>query len=99
MSKYGVELREVEWAIPPDMRYRPQGWCGPKTFLGPMYALRVEGYDAIAYYEHEVEIQADLLPMLRCAASGHIFTTQGPWGEPITSSFFAVPHDKRLLAA
>lgn len=39
------------------------------------------GYDAIAYYDTDIEFQGDITPVLRCAASGKFLSTNGgaPW--------------------
>ena len=35
------------------------------------------GYDAIAYYDTDIEFQGDITPVLRCAASGKFLSTNG----------------------
>ena len=35
------------------------------------------GYDAIAYYDTDIEIRGDITPVLRCAASGKFLSTSG----------------------
>ena len=35
-----------------------------------MHVVGLEGYDAVAYYDADCEFQGDVLPVLRCAASG-----------------------------
>ena len=35
------------------------------------------GYDAIAYYDTDIEFQGDISPVLKCAASGKFLSTNG----------------------
>ena len=98
LRELGVKLTAVDWATPPGMRYRAKGWCGKRDLL-KLHALALEGYDAVAVYGHQVELQGDILPALRCAATGFLLSTQGDAGEPLNTGFFVVRPDKRLLEA
>ena len=62
------------------------------------FANPYQGYDAIAYYDNDVEIQGDITPILRCAASGKFLSTNGPLA-PLNLGFFALKPDKRLFQA
>jgi len=94
-----VQLREVNWAVPPDMLFHPtENWCGPQDLIR-LHVLGLEGYDAVAYYDNDIEFQQDVTPVLRCAATGRMLTTNGGVGEPLNVGFFAVRPDKRLLLA
>ena len=41
------------------------------------WVLSSSGYDAIAYYDTDIEFQGDITPVLRCAASGKFLSTNG----------------------
>ena len=72
-----VKLVEVDWDTPPKMKgYKEGGWCGHQDFIR-LHVLGMEGYDAIAYYDTDIEFQGDITPVLRCAASGKFLSTNG----------------------
>ena len=99
-KSYSVKLVDVDWAIPPKMKaYQeaPLARCARQDFIR-MHFLGMEGYDAIAYYDNDVEIQGDITPVLRCAASGKFLSTNGPLA-PLNLGFFALKPDKRLFQA
>lgn len=112
---HGVKLVDVDWDTPPKMKgYKDGGWCGHQDFIR-LHVLGIEDYDAIAYYDTDIEFQGDITPVLRCAASGKFLSTNGgatchheflrrkPWshqvGEPLNVGFFAVKPDRRLFQA
>ena len=74
---HSVKLVEVDWDTPPKMKgYKEGGWCGHQDFIR-LHVLGMEGYDAIAYYDTDIEFQGDITPVLRCAASGKFLSTNG----------------------
>merc|ERR1712217_300323 len=71
--------------------------------MGPMDLMRLhvfslQGYDAVVYYDSDVELQGDVMPVLRCAATGRLLTTSGTMS-PINVGFIAVRPDPRMLRA
>eukprot|EP00928_Gymnodinium_smaydae_P062621 TRINITY_DN46439_c0_g1_i1.p1 TRINITY_DN46439_c0_g1~~TRINITY_DN46439_c0_g1_i1.p1 ORF type:complete len:364 (-),score=86.25 TRINITY_DN46439_c0_g1_i1:34-1125(-) len=94
-----VKVVKVDWALPPDMLFtRKKDWCGPKDLIR-LHALSLAGYDAVAYYDSDVQLQGDVMPVLRCAATGPLLTTNGGVGEPLNVGFFATRPDPRLMQA
>eukprot|EP00931_Biecheleriopsis_adriatica_P063732 TRINITY_DN3865_c0_g1_i1.p1 TRINITY_DN3865_c0_g1~~TRINITY_DN3865_c0_g1_i1.p1 ORF type:complete len:376 (+),score=82.51 TRINITY_DN3865_c0_g1_i1:89-1129(+) len=99
LDTYGVKLLKVPWAVPPKMKFtRPQNWCGTKDFIR-LHALGLEGYDAIAYYDDDIDFRGSIAPVLKCAAQGKMITTSGGIGEPLNVGFFALKPNKKLLQA
>ena len=77
-------------------------WVAPVFWFTNPY----QGYDAIAYYDNDVEIQGDITPVLRCAASGKFLSTNGASflsangaSALLNLGFFALKPDKRLFQA
>eukprot|EP00434_Breviolum_minutum_P008893 symbB.v1.2.007841.t1/scaffold486.1/size197656/3 len=98
-KNHSVKLVDVDWDTPPKMKgYKEGGWCGHQDFIR-LHVLGMEGYDAIAYYDTDIEFQGDITPVLRCAASGKFLSTNGGVGEPLNVGFFALKPDKRLFQA
>lgn len=100
---YEVRLIEIPWTIPPAMRWTPwywkaHTWCGPQDLMR-LHALGLEGYDAVAYYDQDIEFHGSVEAVLRCAASGHFLSTSGGVEEPLNVGFFALRPDQRLLQA
>mmetsp|Transcript_88283 Transcript_88283/g.250192 ORF Transcript_88283/g.250192 Transcript_88283/m.250192 type:complete len:351 (+) Transcript_88283:58-1110(+) len=101
-----VKLVPVDWDVPPGMLFRAASgaattmqteWCGPRDLMR-LHLFGLTDYDAVAYYDTDVEIQGDVLPMLRCAASGQILTTTGS-DAPINGGFIAARPDPKILEA
>ncbi|CAJ1382082.1 unnamed protein product [Effrenium voratum] len=96
---HSIKLLDVDWDTPPKMKaYQEGAWCGHQDFIR-LHVLGMEGYDAVAYYDTDVEFQGDITPVLRCAASGKFLTTNGGLGELLNVGFFALRPDKRLFQA
>jgi len=99
LDKYSVQLRTVDWSVPPNMKFHPEkDWCGGQDLIR-LHALNLEGYDAVAYYDTDIEFQGDVTPIFRCAATGTFLTTNGGIGEPLNIGFFAAKPDQRLMQA
>ncbi|CAK0800305.1 unnamed protein product [Prorocentrum cordatum] len=105
LAEYGVQFVPVGWSTPPGMRFwhegwnwRSQnGWCGPMDLIR-LHALGFTQYDAVAYFDRDVEFQGDVLPILRCAATGYLLNTIGPMS-PINMGFLAVRPNAAWLQA
>ena len=98
LKHHNVKLVDVDWDIPPEMKFYQNGyWCGHQDFIR-MHVLGMEGYDAIAYYDTDVEFWGDITPVLRCAASGKFLSTNGV-AALLNLGFFALKPDKRLFQA
>eukprot|EP00929_Paragymnodinium_shiwhaense_P107125 TRINITY_DN73195_c0_g1_i1.p1 TRINITY_DN73195_c0_g1~~TRINITY_DN73195_c0_g1_i1.p1 ORF type:complete len:399 (+),score=73.83 TRINITY_DN73195_c0_g1_i1:66-1199(+) len=99
LKQHDVKFVPVDWTIPPDMRFtRPENWCGHQDLIR-LHVLSLPGYDAVAYYDSDIKLQGDVLPVLRCASTGVFMTTSGGIGEPLNVGFFAVRPDQRLMKA
>jgi len=99
LNRYNVQLRTVDWDVPPNMKYHPSfDWCGGQDLIR-LHALTFEGYDAVAYYDTDIEFQGDITPVFKCAATGTFITTNGGIGEPLNVGFFATKPDMRLMQA
>eukprot|EP00439_Symbiodinium_sp_Y106_P059470 s1542_g8.t1 len=102
LEKEGIQLRSVDWALPPGMRFtKEENWCGQKDFIR-LHALGLQGldeYDAVAYFDNDIEFQGDITPLLRCASTGHFLSTNGGIGEALNVGFFALQPHKALLQA
>ncbi|CAJ1425193.1 unnamed protein product [Effrenium voratum] len=95
----GVETRLVNWTLPPKMKFtRKENWCGQKDLIR-LHALGLDSYDAVAYFDNDIEFQGDIRPLLQCAAAGHFLTTNGGIGEALNVGFFAAKPRKELLQA
>lgn len=99
MTAYNVQLKEVDWAVPPNMKFtRKENWCGFQDFVR-LHALGLEGFDAVAYYDTDIQFQGDVTPVFRCAAQDRFLTTNGGVGEPLNVGFFAFKPSSALLQA
>jgi len=98
MTFFNVQLMEVDWAVPPNMKFTRKDWCGSQDLVR-LHALAVDGYDAVAYYDTDIEFQGDVTPVLRCAATGRLLTTNGGMGEALNVGFFAMKPSPSLLQA
>lgn len=99
LKEYRVRLVEVEWAVPPDMKFHPKGWwCGVQDMIR-IHAFGLEEYDAVAFYDADVALQGNVLPVLRCAATGRFLATSGGVGEPLNVGFFALRPNRSILEA
>lgn len=98
-QKEGVQVHVVEWALPPRMKYtKRENWCGEKDLIR-LHALGLDDYDAVAYFDNDIEFQGDILPILRCASAGNFLTTNGGLGEALNVGFFALKPHRLLLKA
>lgn len=103
LRAHQVKVLEVEWSVPPNMKFvndrrgvrSSTPWCGPKDFIR-LHALALDQYDAVLYYDSDVELRADVTPLLRCAATGRLLTTTGA-NVPLNMGTFAVRPDPKLL--
>lgn len=110
MEDNGVRVVEVDWNVPPGMVYKGQSafnhyrddgsdWCGPQDLMR-LHAFTLKGYDAVAYYDSDIEFRGDLLPVFRCASKpGRFITTGGGIGVPLNIGFFALRPDPRFMQA
>ncbi|OLP97410.1 hypothetical protein AK812_SmicGene20265 [Symbiodinium microadriaticum] len=95
-----LKLLLVDWEVPPQMTWTNSKvpWCGRQDFIR-LHVLGLQGYDAAAYYDTDVEFRGDITPMLKCAATGKFLSSSGGIGEPLNVGFFALRPDNRLLSA
>lgn len=104
-----IKLMKVDWNVPPGTVYKGESkhnhyrsdnsaWCGPQDLMR-LHSFKLTQYDAVAYYDSDIEFQGDVLPVLRCAATGPFLTTGGGIGVPLNIGFFAMRPDPRMLHA
>ncbi|CAK9089888.1 Protein TANC1 [Durusdinium trenchii] len=105
VERYQIRLIEVPWTIPPKSWYpsywwpgKADGWCGPQDLMR-LHALGLDEYDAVVFYDQDVEFQGDMTPVLHCAARGYFISASGGVGEPFNVGFFALRPSKKLLRA
>ncbi|CAJ1342410.1 unnamed protein product [Effrenium voratum] len=99
LDKWTVKVRVVPWDVPTRSIFNPKhDWCGHQDLIR-LHVVGLEGYDAVAYYDADCEFQGDVLPVLRCAASGMFLSTNGGVGESLNIGFIALRPDRRLLDA
>ncbi|CAD7957402.1 unnamed protein product [Amoebophrya sp. A120] len=97
-----VVVKRVPWVIPPEAKYDPgEAWAGPKDFIR-LHAFNETTYDAVAYYDNDVELQdsgENLLALFRCvdAQQDLLLTTTGGLNEPVSVGFFAVKPRAKIL--
>lgn len=99
LEEFNVKVMIVDWDVPPEFKFQRQGgWCGHQDFIR-LHVLGLTGYDAAAYYDSDVEFQGDITPVLKCASTGKVLSTNGGMGEPLNVGFFALKPDPKLLQA
>lgn len=99
LDRWEIKLHVVDWDVPPDSMFYPEhDWCGHQDLIR-LHVLALDAYDAVAYYDADCEFQGDITPVLRCAATGKLLTTNGGVGESLNVGFIAVRPDRRLLEA
>lgn len=105
LESHGFRFVPVGWDLPPGMKFtapnwtigQERGWCGPMDLIR-LHLFNMTGYDAVIYYDADIELQGDVMPVFRCAATGKFLTTTGTIS-PINVGFMAVRPDPRMLQA
>jgi len=64
-----------------------------------LHVLGVDDYDAVAFYDADIEFQGDISDVFLCASTGRFITASGGVGEPMNVGFFALKPDKRYVDA
>ncbi|CAK0875322.1 unnamed protein product [Prorocentrum cordatum] len=105
----GIQVVPVDWDLPPGtwvpvMRSgeifhtgMQKGWCGPMDLMR-LHIFGLASYDAVMYVDGDVELQGDVTPVLRCAATGRLLTTSGTMA-PVNFAMIATRPDERMLRA
>merc|ERR1719433_1221999 len=88
----------MEWLRDPESSGGPRTQCGSQDLVR-LHVLGLEGYDAVAYYDTDVQFQGDVTPVLRCAAQDRFLTTNGGVGEALNVGFFAFKPSLALFQA
>lgn len=105
LESHGFRFVPVAWDLPPKMKFTApnwtlgmeRGWCGPMDLIR-LHLFNITGYDAVVYYDSDIELQGDVMPALRCAATGKLLTSTGTIS-PINVGFIATRPDERMLKA
>merc|ERR1712100_521653 len=103
VKQYGIRMVEIPWTLPPNCWYprdywwpgKPDGWCGPQDLMR-LHVLGLDDYDAVVFYDQDIEFQGSVAPILRCAAKGYFISASGGAGEPLNVGFFALRPDRQL---
>jgi len=96
LQEQNIKIVEVPWSVPPNSKFHPKSaWCGPQDLIR-IHAFGLKEYDAIAYYDTDIELQGDVIPALRCASTGRVLTTMGSQS-PLNLGFFALKPSSALL--
>lgn len=74
LKKHNVKIVEAPWSVPPGL-FACDGCAS--TDLLRLHAMHLTEYDAIAYFDFDVTLQGDVVPLLDCAATGEILMTEG----------------------
>jgi len=106
LETHRAKVVEVQWSLPPTLKWYPSnwwpgkadGWCGPQDLVR-LHVLGFDEYDAVAFFDQDVQLQGDLGPVFQCASTGYFISASGGAGEPLNVGFFAVRPDRRLLLA
>jgi len=96
LAEQNIKIVEAPWKVPPNAKFnKGKNWCGPKDFIR-LNIFSLTEYDAVAYYDTDVELQGDVTQALRCASRGYALTTQGPYA-PLNLGFIAVKPSSALF--
>jgi len=95
LKEAGVKHIEVPWVIPPKMKFTKQNWCGPQDLL-KLHAFNLTDYDAVIFFDNDVQVQGSMMPAFRCASKGYFLSTSGTQS-PLNIGFFAVKPSSELL--
>ncbi|CAD7955749.1 unnamed protein product [Amoebophrya sp. A25] len=89
----GIVVKRVLWDVPPQAKFQPTGgWCGHQDLIR-IHAFGLTDYDAIAYYDNDVELRkpTKLLEMFHCVDGADVtLSTGGGIGEPLNVGYFAM---------
>lgn len=107
LARHNVTVVEVPWLLPPGSPMPPKirtgstvgvGGCAPKDLIRLHVFNLSRAYDAVLYYDTDVTIMGDIMPVLRCASTGEFMMTEGA-ASPLNAGFMALKPDPRLLDA
>ena len=74
LGKHSIVIKEVPWALPPGLSYCYG--CAIKDLIR-LHAFNLIEYAAVAYFDFDVTLVGDVLPLLQCAATGEFMMTEG----------------------
>eukprot|EP00439_Symbiodinium_sp_Y106_P033128 s1101_g3.t5 len=71
LKQFGVQVVKVPWELPPELYWWPDnwhpgkvdGWCGPQDLVR-LHTTGLDSFDAVAFYDQDVEFQGALLSRL-----------------------------------
>ncbi|CAE7690777.1 CPK1, partial [Symbiodinium microadriaticum] len=106
LKQFGVQVVKVPWELPPELHWWPDnwhpgkvdGWCGPQDLVR-LHTTGLDSFDAVAFYDQDVEFHSSVSAVFRCASLGYFLSTSGGVGEPLNIGFFALRPDRRLVRA
>lgn len=98
----GVRVVETRWVVPPGLSagvpIESGGCCGAREFM-KLNALGLEAdYDAVLILDLDTfpAPRGSLVPLLECAARGHVLTVRA-WDTSVLGAFIAAPPRTRVL--
>eukprot|EP00039_Didymoeca_costata_P007057 m.95947 g.95947 ORF g.95947 m.95947 type:complete len:1031 (-) comp13522_c0_seq2:376-3468(-) len=94
LQAHGVKIHEVPWMVPPNTSKNVDG-CGPKDLIR-LHLFGATQYDAAIYYDWDVVIKGDIMPIFQCVASGEFLMTTGP-SAFTNAGFMGVKPEKDLM--
>jgi len=94
LGKHNIVIKEVAWALPPGLSYCYG--CAIKDLIR-LHAFSLLEYAAVAYFDFDVTLVGDLLPLLQCAATGEFMMTEGSFMSPLNAGMMALQPSKELF--
>jgi hypothetical protein len=91
---HNIKVVKVPWMLPKEIS-NGVGGCGP-TDLMRLHVFNQTQYDAVIYYDGDVQIMGDIMPLFRCAATGEFMMTEGA-GAPLNAGFMALRPSKAMF--
>eukprot|EP00039_Didymoeca_costata_P014079 m.222855 g.222855 ORF g.222855 m.222855 type:complete len:804 (+) comp15940_c2_seq6:84-2495(+) len=95
IEKHQIKVVEVPWILPPGVS-EGVGGCALKDLIR-LHAFSLVQYDAVVYFDTDVILVDDIMPLFRCAATDEFIMTEGKAGTPLNAGFMALKPNKDLL--
>lgn len=94
LAKHNVKVIEVPWLVPPGTSPFA-GRCAPMDLVR-LHSLSMNEYASVVYFDMDVVIVGDIMPMFKCAATGEFIMSEGS-GAPLNLGFIALKPNPVLL--
>jgi hypothetical protein len=93
LKRHNVRILEVPWAVPPGLA--PCDGCAAKDLIR-LHAMNMTEYDALVYFDFDITITGDIMPLLKCAATGELLMTEGG-ASPLNTGVMALKPSPAIL--